>query len=142
MELLIGTACNMLGVASDNLAADLISINSQVTPRFDLEPVTGTFNVSLTESRQSALINELVYERNTNETLYFERCRLKWDDCIYGVKCLLLRSSIHKNTLFKDTLEIMSTCHLRDTYKISSGMNVTVEVTGDAAWWERPNDSL
>lgn len=137
MITLSGKISNKFGVASSNLAPDIARINAEVSS-LGIVLVTGTFNVDLDEdSSHEKPIDEIVFTRSYSETLFFERCRLKLSKEGSGVRCLLLRSSIHKNSEFKKTLELMSSCHLRNTYGLKAGGSIYIEIQGDGSWWNQ-----
>ncbi len=134
VEMVKGKAVGTLGISTANLAPDMERINGAVDS-FGILLISGTFNVSLSEHQKYTRTNEVVMKRNEGEVLSFQRCRLRSDGSNQTVRCLLIRSSIHENSIFKNTLEIMSSIKLRNSLNIAENDDVAVELNGDDAWW-------
>jgi hypothetical protein len=128
---LTGVVSSRFRAASPNLK----SIEALLLKRTGLPSMApGTLNVKLPFSyivRADYTIERREYF--TGELLKLQRC------CVRGHRMIIMRPDSHElpGGIGADVIELVSPIHLRDTWSLTDGDQIQIDVEGDDAWWER-----
>jgi len=134
MRVLTGLVSSRFNAATENLE----TVRLIVLERTGLQSfVPGTLNVTLEYPYfVHADCNVKSDEYFTGEVLKLQRCR-----CL-GLRMFIMRPDSHelKGNDAAKVLELISEFHLRQTFGLTDGALLDVEVEGDDAWWDAPEN--